>query len=205
MATLDEHIAGLEATDPEGAKALRAEVDAERAKARDADKLAKKHERDAAKYKGDLDGASKGTDEAVKVAQKERDDAKAEAQALADTLASTKMRHAIERKLGLADDAKGKRAAKAFLEDYAADLTLDDDGTVSGLDAAIERARKAEPFLFGGDEDEGAAKKPGGARAGSGPTPGKVAGKKTPTEREKIDAEKERRRAALPAPKKKGT
>jgi len=170
---MDEILAKLESI--EGAKdvlaELRTALDGQKATLRDAEKRAKAAEKDAAKLKGDLESAGKGTDEASKAAQKERDEAKAEAEKARADLSSFRLRTQVERKLGIADETKAKRAVAALLEHAGESVSLDEKGDVVGFDKALGDFKKAEAFWFAPDA-------PGitTPRAGAGPNPAKPAG-----------------------------
>lgn len=206
---MDEDIAEVAKLNPElGAKMAEAwkaratEFDGQRQTAAAAAKTAKAAAADAAKYKADLEAASKGGDEAAKTAQRERDEARATAEKVTAEHTAFKLRTKLERKLGIANETKAKRAVGALLETHGADISFDDAGELVGADAAIESFKKAEDFWFRPDDDTATAaseKKPAGARAGSGPTPGKVANKPA-TPAEKIS----NWRATLAPPKSKG-
>ena len=49
-----------------------------------------------------------------------------------------KLRTKLERKLGIANETKAKRAVGALLETHGADISFDDAGELVGADAAIE-------------------------------------------------------------------
>lgn len=201
---MDELLKELEKTHADLAKQLRKAhsdaLDEQKALVTAAEKKAKAAETTASKLKADVDAGAKSVDEATAQARKERDEAKAAAEKAAADLGSYKLRTALERKLGITDEAWSRRATEAFLTDYAEGVSLDDKGKLVGAEKAIERFKAAEPKWFETSEAPAKVTTP---RAGSAPSPAKVAGgaaTKTPqTRAEKIAAHK-----AKMAPAKKG-
>ena len=167
-----------------------ADADATKAALVNAEKKLAKAEKDRDKFKADAEAASKGQDLVV-AAQAERDTAKAERDAATTALSSFKLTTKLERKLGISNEVKSRRAVAALLEAYGEEVTLDDKGEVVGADKALEAFKVAESFWF--DEDaEGEPTKPanGGPRAGAGPNPVKLGGKAPQTHEEKRAARK---------------
>lgn len=125
-------------------------------------------ERDLAKYKGDLDAASKGGDERVSKLTKERDDYKTAAEQRAADLESFKLRTKLGAKLGISNELARERALDTFLTHYRPEgAGFDERGDqLQGFDKAIDAFKKAEDFYFRA-EDSGH----GGSRAGADPKP----------------------------------
>ncbi len=195
---MDDLIKAIEEKDAEIASKLRTALAADADSRKGADSVAAKALKTAqselAKLKSDLEAASKGTDERVAQALKERDEHKTAAEQRTAELASTRLRHAVEKKLGISDEVKSRRAVGAFLEHAGDAVSLDEKGLVVGADKAIEAFKAAESFWFAPDAPSEPAA-PTSPRAGSGAAPARPAGGKTnapQTQREKIDAHKAR-------------
>jgi hypothetical protein len=180
---MDAEIAEVEALNPEIAAKLKtayaasiAAHDGTKASLAEAEKARKALDKDAKKFKADLDEVSKGTGEAASKAQKERDDEKARADKLAADNVSLQLRYEAREKLGVPTGKWGKRALDAFLAEHGGKITLDGDGEYVGLDNAVSAFKKAEPewWRTSEAEPEAASKKPAGTRSGAGPTPAKV-------------------------------
>lgn len=201
---MDELLAELETTNAELAGKLRAalaaDTDTSKGTLAGAEKRAKAAEKLAEKLKSDLDVAARGNDAATAAALKERDEAKAIAERATSEYTAYRTRVALEKRLGIADEKWSRRAADAFLADYAGDgLQLDEHGAIVGADRALEAFKASEPQWFVGVEP--APERPSPGRPGSGPSPAKPAGAAravAKTEREKIDEYKARRIAAMP-------
>jgi hypothetical protein len=124
-------------------------------------------ERELAKYKADLEAASKGADERVSKLAKEREDLAAQA---AKELEDFRLRVELGDKLGIADAKTRKRALDVFLAEYRPEgAGLTDKGELQGFDAALDAFKKAEPIFF-------AQAGYGGGRAGADPKPQTKAG-----------------------------
>lgn len=201
---MDELLKELEKTNADLAKQLRKAhadaLDEQKGLIAAAEKKAKAAEASAAKLKADADAGAKSVDEATAAARKERDEAKAALEKAGADLATYKLRTALERKLGISDEAWSRRATDALLADFGEGLNLDDKGKLVGAEKAIEKFKAAEPKWFEASAEQAKVTTP---RAGSAPSPAKVAGgasTKTPqTRSEKIAAHK-----AKMAPAKKG-
>jgi hypothetical protein len=203
---MDDLLAELEKTNADLAKKLRqahsSALDEQKGLIAAAEKKAKAAEAAAAKLKADVDSSGKTVEEATAAARKERDEAKAALEKAGADLSSYKLRTALERKLGISDEAWSRRATDALLTDFGEGLSLDDKGKLVGAEKAIEKFKAAEPKWFETTFEPPKVTTP---RAGSAPTPGKVVGSattKTPqTRAEKIAAHKA---SMAPASKKKG-
>lgn len=192
---MDELLDELEKTNADLAKKLRtahtSALDEQKGLVSAAEKKAKAAEKLAEKLKGDADASGKTVEEQTAAARKERDDARAEAKKAADDLQAHRVTVALERKLGIADETKARRAVAALREHAPDGFELDAQGRLVGADKAIEAFKTAEPFWFGATEPAA----PTTPRAGSAPSPAKPAGssgaKSAPATRaEKIAAHK---------------
>lgn len=135
---------------------------------------ASKLEKEAAKYKADLDATGKSTDERLTALQKEAAEAKALADKHAADFEGYKLRTKLGDKLGIPDAKRRDRALDAFLKDYRPEgAGFDDKGELQGFDAALEAFKKAEDFYFR-PADGGF----GGDRGGSDLKPGAKSGGK---------------------------
>lgn len=124
-------------------------------------------ERDLAKYKSDLEAASKGVDERVTKLAAERDEAKKLADQRTADLESYRLKAELGDRLGITDAKVRGRALDAFLADYRPEgAGFDATGKLQGFDAALEAFRRAEAFFFTAPEPGN-----GGGRAGSDPAP----------------------------------
>lgn len=149
-------------------KATSTELDTLRAEHGAAKKRLGSAEKDLAKYKSDLDGASKGADERFGALTKERDDAKAEAERLKGDFDGYKLRSAVAEKLGIPDATRRKRAVDAFVREYMPEgAGLDEKGELAGVEKALKTFREREGYFFA-EADAGF----GGKRAGGDPVPG---------------------------------
>lgn len=173
---MDEEIAELEKTGAtelaaklrEKWTATKTSLDTLKAEHSAAASKASKLEKEAAKYKADLEAAGKGTDERLTALQKETAEHKALAEKHAAEFESFKLRTKLGDKLGIPDAKRRDRALDAFLKDYRPEgAGFDDKGELQGFDAALEAFKKAESFYFG-QADGGF----GGDRGGSDPKPG---------------------------------
>lgn len=137
-------------------------------------------EKELAKYKADLEAASKGGDERLTALTKERDDFKTQAEQRAADLESFKLRVALGDKLGVQDAKIRKRALDVFLAEYRPDgAGFDDQGELQGFDKALESFKKAEPFFFVPAPDPGN----GGGRLGADPKASVPRGKEPPKDK----------------------
>lgn len=209
---MDELLAELEKTSPDLAAkfrtALASDTDARKGEASSSAKALKAVERERDKLKADLESAGATSDERVTKALKERDEAKAAAEAAGAALTSQGLKHAVEKKLGISDETRSRRAARTFLDEYADGVSLDETGALVGADKAIEAFRTAEGFYFA---DAPAAETPVvqiGTRPGSGPSAVRPVGAKgtavPQTRAEKIEAHKARLSGAQNQKKKAG-
>lgn len=177
------------------AKALRKQVteafDTVRGEANTAKKDAASFKKTADAYKRDLDAAGATKEEALKGAQKERDDWKGKAEQAERVAAGARRRTAVADELGISDPERRRHATNAFLAELPEDVTLDDNGRLVGAAKHIKSFREKAGFYW--DAAEAAAIKVdagnGGPRQGGEKPPTKTAGagsKAEPTRNEKV-------------------
>lgn len=140
-------------------------------------------EREAAKYKADLENAGKGTDERITALTRERDEFKTAAEQRAADLESHKLRVKLADKFGISDPAARESALDDFLRSARPEgAGFDANGEIQGFDKAIETFRKGKSFYFGPPDGGN-----GGSRSGADPKPKPTVQTKPSTEEQEVN------------------
>ena len=182
MPTVDEHlkalakIPGAEAFAKKAIEALKEERDeneVQLAEAATARKDLAKVTRDRDALKRDLDGAGAKTEDTVKLAQKDRDEWKAKAEANATELVLTRRRQALADELNIADPVRRAHAVEAAYKKLPDNVTLDEKSNKLVGAAKFVGQFKSEASFYWSPEELAAAEEAtedeaaGGAGAGA--------------------------------------